>query len=162
MDLQQITTLTKDFLIIIGILFGGFISVKLYLQFAPDIIFRITPIWSTLTPDIVVLKIEIENKSKVKLTKKKIKFKIISHKRSNLTELTEWVQFDDNADEICKTTKIFYSGSILRIDKLYKCKKDEILQGIIQFEGKFSKFEKFLANIKGKKETWTNTFIIAR
>ena len=162
MDTQHIITLIKDILIIIGLFIGGFLSIKLYLQFAPDIIFRITPVWSTLTPDIVVLKIEIENRSKVKLTKEKIIFKIISHNKSALSELKEWVQIDDNVEEICKTTRIFYPGSILRIDRLYKCKGDEILQGIIRFEAKFSKFEKLLGDIKGKKETWTNTFIIAK
>lgn len=161
MCINQILTLIKDILIIIGIVVGGYLSIKLYLRFAPDIIFRITPIWSDVTPDFVVLKIEIENKSKVKLTKEKIKFKIISHNRSNLTEIKEWVQIDE-AEEICKTTRIFYPGSILRIDRLYKCPSNEILQGIIQFEAKFSMFEKRLANINGKKETWTNTFIIAK
>lgn len=162
MDIQHIIPLIKDILIVIGVIVGGFLSIKLYLQFAPDIIFRITPVWSTLTPDILVLKIEIENKSKVKLTKEKIKFKIISHNKSTLTELKEWVQIDDDTDEICRTTQIFYPGSILKIDRLYKCKDDEILQGIIRFEAKFSKFEKRLADIKGGKETWTNTFIIAK
>jgi hypothetical protein len=160
--MHHILELIKDILVILGLLLGGFLSIKLYLRFAPDIIFRITPFWSNVTPDIVVLKIEIENKSKVKLTKEKIIFKIISHNRSTLTELNEWIEIDGNAEVICETTRIFYPGAILRIDRLYRCNDDEILQGLIQFEARFSKFEKILGDIKGTKETWTNTFIIAK
>lgn len=162
MWIMQIITLIKDILLIIGIIIGVFLSIKLYLHFAPDIVFRITPTWSTATPDIVVLKIEIENKSKVKLTKEKILFKLTSLKKSDFKELKEWVLIDDKAEEICHSTRIFYPGSILRIDRLYRCKDDEIFQGLIQFEAKFSKFERFLGNIKGNKETWTNTFILTR
>lgn len=153
-DLSEIITISV-------LLIGAYLSIYVYLQFAPNIIFTITPIWSELTPEIVVLKIEIENKSKVKLTTEKIVFKIISHKRSTLTKLTEWVDLD-NAEEISKTTGIFYPGSILKIDRLYKCQTDEILQGIIRFEAKFSLIGQILGSIKGTKETWTNTFIIAK
>jgi hypothetical protein len=162
MNLQETITLAKDILIIFGILIGGYLSIKFYLQFAPDIIFRITPVWSEISPDFVVLKIEIENKSKVRLTKSIIRFKTISHVRSQLTNLTEWVELDDNVEEICKTTRIFYPGSILKIDRLYRCKEDEILQGIIQFEAKFSAIQKILADIRGRRESWTNTFIVAK
>ena len=110
----------------------------------------------------VVLKIEIENKSKVRLTKSKIRFKVIRHDRSSIIELTEWVNINKDEAEICKTTKLFYPGSILKIDRLYRINDSEVLQGIIQFEAKFSWLQKKLADIRGRSETWTNTFIIAR
>ena len=162
MEFLYIFSIIKDSIIIIGLIVGVFISIKIYLQFAPDIIFRITPTWSIITDDIVVLKIEIENKSKVKLTKSTILFKIITHNKSTFTELTEWVNIEENAEEICKSTNIFYPGSILRIDRLYRCKHDEVLQGIIQFNAKFSWFERQLANMEGKNESWTNSFIIVK
>ena len=158
----EIITLIKDILLILGVLFGVYLSIKIYLQFAPDIVFRITPLWSTISPDVVVVKIEIENKSKVRLTKKKIRLQINKHDRSTLKELTEWVDFDNTAEEISKSTILFYPGSVLKIDRLYKCKENEIIQGIIQFEGKFSWLHKVLASIKSNTETWTNTFIIAK
>lgn len=162
MCITELVTLIKDILVIIGVLFGVYLSIKLYLQFAPDIIFRITPIWSDISRDIVVLKIEIENKSNVRLNKSRIRLKINRHVKSSLKELTEWVDMDENAEEISKTTRLFYPGSVLKIDRLYRCNENEVIQGIIQFEGQFSGLHKFLANIRGGKETWTNTFIITR
>ena len=161
MELTQIFSLTKDIFLLLGLLLGGFISIKLYLQFAPLIVFRITPIWSATSPDIVVLKIEIENKSKVILTKEDIKLKIIKHKKAATTELKEWVSID-NAETICETTRIFYPGDILRIDRLYRCSDDEVLQGLIQVRAKYSALSKFLAGLTQKYESWTNTFIIVK
>jgi len=113
MCLKEIISLIKDVLIIMGVLFGVYLSIKLYLQFAPKIIYKITPSWSDTSKDIVVLKIEIENKSKVKLSTNRLRFQINRHEKLSVTELKEWVEFDEKAEEI-KTKGLFYPGSILR------------------------------------------------
>lgn len=161
-DSQSFEPLIKELLVFISSLFGIFLSITIYLKFAPIVIFRITPHWPDLMTDAVILKIEIENKSKVKLTKEDIKFKIIRHEKSTILELLkEWVPIE-NAESICQTTKILYPGEILKIDRLYKVKDDEILQGLIQFKAKYSWFEQILANIKGGLEQWATTFIVTK
>ncbi len=155
----QIITMIKDLLTIVGIVIGVYLSIRLFRNFAPVVSFKITPVWAD---QFVTLKIEIENNSKVLLKVDRgqgIKFKIIPHKLTTIQNLTEFVDIKD-ADIICKTTTSLYPGEVIRIDRLYKCEPDELLQGIIQFSAAFSFLDKILVNTSN--ERWTSTFILNR
>ena len=158
MTIIDIITLIKEILIIISILIGAYLSMRLFRKYTPVVSFKITPIWAN---QFVILKIEIENKSKVllKVKHKGIKFKIISHKINTIGNLTEVVDIS-GANLICKSTTSLYPGEVVRIDRLYQCEPTELLQGIIQFNAKFSWLDRLLVNTSNEK--WTSTFILNR
>jgi hypothetical protein len=164
MNTPDIISLFKDILLIIGLLFGAYLSIRLFRKFTPVVEFEITPKWSELHQDIVILKIEIRNKSKVQITvdrtdNKGIKFKILKRLVADSSELKEWVDIKD-AEQICTSTRCLYPGEIVKVERLYRCTKDELLQGIIQFNATFSNDQKFLVDTS--QERWTSTFIVVK
>jgi hypothetical protein len=111
-------------------LFAVFVSVFLYRDFAPVVLLRITPRW-TDNGNAVILRLEVENRSRVPLRDAKFYLNVIYHDTSTLSELTEFVT-PANLTQIFTTTQRIWPGETVAGDRLYKCPTHQMLQVLLQ------------------------------
>ncbi len=111
--------------------------------------------------NLIILKIEIENISRVRIKKKSILLAVESL-HFNLAEnipsgqfiINEWVDFS-SAEEICKTTTHINPSECIRVERMYSLNEGEFLHVGLQVNRKtlLKKPPKMLT------ARWTSTFI---
>lgn len=173
MNLQGTISLLGDLATILAVLAGGWVATFIFLQFAPLLSIRITPMWSVTNDRWVTLRIEIENKSRIRVHKQSIHLQVLEHKIQKEESLSEWVPFEENyiiasekpvawhePDEICKSTLRIDPGEIIVVERLHYCPKNSILHVGVQVKAKLGIIGKIVTRVRGWQRRWTTTRII--
>ncbi len=164
----------KDILLILALMIGAWACLFIYLKFAPVVIIRISDSW--ISDKLAILRIEIENISKVRVSIKKetgkkqdanILLQIFQHDKNNDINLTEFIPFTENwfkkkkypadwkdAEIIFETTEWIYPGEVITIERPVHSDKNKILHVGVQVHAKFGIFE--LAKIRHWSQRWTS------
>jgi hypothetical protein len=168
---MEIIEASKTLLEIVALLAAIF-YVYLSWQLTPSLKLRILPRWIDKTR--VILRIEIENASRLRVKKEQIMFQILEYPE-NQTTLSEWAPFTigdlvkgqepsrwKDPTEIFNTTVHFFANEILSTEILYTLEdQSAILHVALQFRSK-PPLSWLRLNIFGHKEQWTATVILKR
>jgi hypothetical protein len=168
--MNLVSWLTNPVLLsVIGLLGSWAIIVFVRCKFSPALQLRLQAKW--IDAERIVLHIEVENKSQVRVTRKSVKLQIIEYP-SGKKSLTEWVPFASDsvhAGEDCEfwrdpielfqSNRCLYPGEVLTIERIeHLSSKDRLFHVGLQFKSKSSvPFLKFI--LLGHNEQWTTTAI---
>jgi hypothetical protein len=180
MDIQIIKTYIDMFsalVQIIGVLVGAYILCFVFIGFHPNMDLTLNTEWVGESKDLLLVKIEIKNISKVRCGKKKVLIQFLEYPGQIDQFLSEWVPFSEqsilvtekpiewsNPVEIFATTRFWYPYDTVKAERLYKCSKQYNykiglqLHANISLIGRLSRV--FTISRLKKVETWTTTKII--
>lgn len=175
MGLNDIISNVGNVAAIIAILVGGWFAVFVFLQFAPILSLRILPTWSSDDTNRVILRIEIENKSKIRVYKQSIYLQILEHNVPIGNILSEWIPFEEKAIilteqpiswhepiEIFKSTKGIDPGEILVAERLHYCQPNNVLHVGLQVKANLSFWGRIATRVRGRNQRWTTTRIVMK
>jgi hypothetical protein len=74
-------------------LIGGVLALIIFVEFAPVLRLHISPTWVNANGDLLNLRIEIENKSRVRIYNPEIYLQVLEHSLPKKDSLSEWVPF---------------------------------------------------------------------
>lgn len=164
-------TIIKDIVTILAILLGGYISIFVYLYFAPVVKLNIT--YYFIDEEYVKLELQVENIGRIRMTKEKIQLQILYHNISGIKELSEWVPFTENGIninekplewkepiDIFTTTRFLYPHDQIKADRLYKIPKGQLIHIGMQVNVKLGKISGVFAGLRKQPLRWTATRII--
>lgn len=166
-DLEHV----KNFLEISAILLGGYIAIKLFLQFSPKIKISIHPTWLDKDSGQLKLQIVLENISKVVCEKRRIRLQILEQKLTDY--INEYVAFDiehvkhmhpspiafREPIEINGSTKKVYPGEKISTEILLKLKPENYHHIGVQFEANLGFFNYLFSITSRHQDRWTSTII---
>ncbi len=175
MDIKDIISTASNIATIIAVLAGGWFAVFVFLQFAPILSLRIFPTWANDDTNRVILRIEIENKSRIRVHKQSIYFQVLEHSVPAGNVLSEWVPFEEKAVisseqptswhepiEIFKSTKGIDPGEILVTERLHSCHPNNVLHVGLQVKAKLNFWGRIATRVRGWNQRWTTTRIIMK
>ncbi len=185
-DISQILSVTTDILAITALLTGTVLAIIVSVQYAPFVKLRILPKWLDDDSGRVILRLEIENISKVKINNQYIALQVLEYplpKNSSIV-ISEWVPFvegkyqklgsEEPPEEpkqkwqkpvpIFTSTKTIYPSEILSVERSYGCPKDSFLKVGLQLKATSSnsKFVQWVTRKLNWADQWTTTAIIFR
>ena len=170
--------------LLIGYL-GYFVSVLVFLDWSPKIRLRILPSWINKSQRQFVLRLEIENSSRVPLIKRKCELQILEHSMSKQLRLSEFVPMKKERYDKClpnekprewlepqqvfETTRFLYPGELIHVERLENIPdEDTYLHVALQFEAHIPLPSRLGLRFWGilrlkpdsKTESWTTTAVI--
>ena len=168
MSVTELVGLIQDIITILALLTGGAVAVFVYFQLAPVLELRILPSWADDSKQFLIVKFQVENKSRVRLYSPKGRIQILEHTTQNIDSLSHWVPFEEKAilpsekpiewhhpEEIFRTTKQIYPGEVISIERLYRCPREGVALHIgLQVELRLGRFGRLVTR---KKEAWRQT-----
>lgn len=175
MEINDIISIAGDIATIVAVLVGGWFAVFVFLQFAPILSLRILPTWATDETNRVILRIEIENKSRIRVHKQSIHLQILEHNVSVAGTLSEWVPFEEKAIlpteqpiswnepmEIFKSSMGIDPGETLVIERLHYCHPNNVLHVGLQVKAKLGFWGRIATQVRGWNQRWTTTRIVMK
>jgi hypothetical protein len=175
MDIKDIIGIADNIVTILAIIGGGWLAIFVFLQFAPVLALRISHTWSVDDANWVVLRLEVENKSKIRVHKQAIYFQLLEHKVTENCSLSEWVAFEEDGVipserpinwhqpvEIFETTRGIDPGEMLVAERLHYCPPNCILHVGLQVRAKLGLFGRIATRIRGWNQSWTTTRIVMK
>jgi len=170
----------RDFILIIVVIIGSFISIFIYLKFAPIVQIKIIDSW--IDDELLILRIEIENISKVRVAIKQnelqlqnsnILFQKFKHDKGTALTLTEFLPFSKEwfdkkkypskwkePEIIFETTKWIYPSEIIAVERIIQCNKNDIFHIGVQVHASFGLLE--FADFRHWSQRWTSVKFIAK
>jgi hypothetical protein len=145
-------------------LIGGFLALRVFGVLSPCIAMDMTV--SHLDSEIVILRIEVRNISRITVYKTRVLLAInwhaeLSSNNSTLEEncfLSEWVDFSA-AEEILVSTNTLSAGEIITVERAYRINNHAALQSGIQFVSELTGFQRLVRLIWPRTWRWTTTRI---
>ncbi len=163
----------KDILLILALVCAPFVTLFVYLKFAPVI--KISIDSKRVNDTTVLLIIQIENSSKVRVAIKKdlsnktgsnILLQSFQHNRDEINKLTEFLPFSKEWFEkknypgewgdpeiIFETTEWIYPGEVIAIERPVFHNQSKVLHVGVQVHARFGLFE--LAPVRHLTQRWT-------
>ena len=173
MEFTDLIGLMSDIALIIAILIGALLAVFIFVQFAPKLKLRILPHWVDKSKGLLLLRLEVENHSRIRVKKDKILLQILEHEFSAQGYLSEWVPFTNEAIkteeqpkewhepiEIFQSTIYINPEEILSVERLHHCPQNTILHIGIQAKVKMGFLGALAAWLRSWDEQWTTTIIV--
>ena len=170
---------------LVGLLLAYLVSVLVFLDWTPKVRIRILPRWVDLDKGELILRLEIENTSRVPIIKRCCKLQVLEHSVNAQPRLSEFVPFTIEWYDKClpdqkpnhwrepecifKTTLFLYPGEVIAVERLEKLPdKDTYLHVGMQFKAHIPFFSRTalrfwgIARIKRDigHEQWTTTTVI--
>jgi hypothetical protein len=143
MTITEVIGLIADVVTVLAVVIGGVMAVFVYFQLAPVLQLRILPRWSDESKQHLVLRFEIENKSRVRMNSPWGQIQVLKHRVEPAGSLSHWVPFEKGKikpDEvpiewldpvkIFGTTKEIYPGQTIAFEMLYHCPEDSVVMHI--------------------------------
>jgi hypothetical protein len=140
MSFVEIISLTKDVVTLLALLMGAAISLFIFFQFAPVLELRILPTWTDESKQFLVIKFEVENKSRVRANKPRGQVQILEYPFKPGNALSQWVPFDKSTipldeqpiewrepERIFKSTIQLYPGEVISLERLYHYPQDTVI-----------------------------------
>src|SRR6266498_4555712 len=151
MELKDLISIVGNIATIIAVLAGGWFAIFVFLQFAPILSLRILPTWTDDDTNRVILRIEVENKSRIRVHKQSIQLQSLEHNVPMGNILSEWVPFEEEKIEpaeqpivwhkpieIFKSTKGIDPSEILVAERLHYCQPNNLLHVGLQVTAKLN------------------------
>ncbi len=170
----------KDIVTILALIGVAWTAIFIYFKFAPVIKINISDKW--VNDNLVILRIEIENVSKVRVAIKKeprrkenanILFQIFRHNITEGLNLTEFLPFTKKwfdkkgypsswkePEIIFETTEWIYPGETIAIERPISTDKGDMLHVGVQVHAKFGRLE--FAKKRHWEQRWTTTRFIKK
>ena len=162
-------TIAKDILTISAYIGGAIFAFFVFRQLSPSLDLKIIPMRNLPDKQMLLLRSVIENRSRVRIYKKRIRIQILEYDLGVISSISEWVPFS-KADirpneiprqwtepiEICETTAYINPGSKVVVERLFNVDNmgKTVLHIGIQFEAIISPRLKRLLKWE---ERWTHT-----
>lgn len=175
MDIKDASLIAGGIVSVVAVLLSGWLGIFVFRQFAPVLTLRVVPTWLGDDSSCVLLRLEVENKSRVRVHKRIIRLQVLEHEVREGGSLSEWVPFEEkrvrplekpdqwkDPVEVFETTSGIDPGEILVADRLHDCPAARFLHVGLQAEAKLGVFGKIAARVRGNNQSWTTTCIIAR
>ena len=170
MSFAELISLAKDIVTLLALLMGAAISLFIFFQFAPVLELRILPTWTDDSKQFLVVKFEVENKSRVRANKPRGQIQILEYPFNPGQALSQWVPFDkgttrDNEqpvewrkpEQIFQSTRRIYPGEVISVERLYHYPQDTAIIHIglqVQLE---MGFVGRIVTRQGSGERWRQT-----
>ena len=140
MSIIEAISLMKDIATLLAMLIGGGLALFVFRQMVPVLDLRILPRWIDDEGQFLILRFEVENKSRVRVHKQSIRIQILEHRIPASGSLSEWVPFEQEAIipterpiewrepvEVFRTTTGIDPGGVISVERLYRCPQDDIV-----------------------------------
>jgi len=151
------------------------VAVFIFQQFSPVAQIRIIPRWIDQSYGKFALRIEIENKSKVRIRHKVALLQVLRYSLSERKRLSEWVPFAKGRviegeepiewkepEQIFRSTVHIYPGEVIATERLEQIEEpDQFLHIGVQYKSHFV-FRWLFTSVLAWEECWTTTAIICR
>jgi hypothetical protein len=168
MSISEVVGIARDIVTLLALIIGTFIAIFVYFQFAPIFELKIIPTWIDNRKQFLLVRFQVENKSRVRLYSPKGRIQVLEHKTQPGLSLSQWVPFDKTAilpteqpiewrepEVIFKSTKEIYPGEVISLERLYHYSQDSIILHIgLQVELKLDLIGRIVTR---KKESWRQT-----
>lgn len=171
MNLQEVNNLIDLAIGVVTFLFlliGGGAGLFIFFQLAPILNLQILSSWTDESKQYLLLRFEIENKSRVRIHNPTIRIQVIEQRISDKGSLSHWVPFRKDAiqpteqpvewrdpEDVANTTKRIYPGETIIIERLYHYpQKPLILHVAIQVEIKLGFWGRMVTR---KTQNWRQT-----
>lgn len=173
-------SLVKDILTILAILIGALVSFFIYFNFSPVIEIKMIDSW--IDNNLLILRIEIKNISKVRVPIVQnsledkgggILFQIFEHDKNHVSNLTEFLPFTKEwfvrkkypsewkePEIIFETTKWIYPNEVIAIERVIQCDSESILHIGVQVHARYKSYE--VATFKNWTQRWTTVRFITK
>ena len=174
-SLNEIVDLVRDIASILALLLGAYVGIFHFLRFYPVVVVRILPSWPVVGSRWVVLRLEIENRSRVRVRKEKVLLQVLEHRVHEGEHLSEWVPFEEGAVipsekpvrwnepvEVFESTTGLGPGEVVAIERLYYCPPGSVLHVGLQFRAQLGVLAKIGGRMRGWRNQWTATKIVMR
>ena len=149
--------------------------VFVYSGLAPRLDLRILPSWSDESKQFLILKFQIENKSRIRIRRGQIRVQILEYRAHETTFLSEWVPFDEEAIvpteqpvewrepvEIFQRLRRIDPGETISVERLYRCPSNRVLHIGLQVRITPSLLGRIADRIRTRTQQWTTTCIAAK
>jgi hypothetical protein len=167
-DVQLYIGLATSIIALLFLLIGGVAGIFIFFQLAPILALRILPTWADEKKEHLVIRFEVENKSRVRITRPKIRLQVIEQKVAPSGAISQWVPFTKEAVrqgeqlvewrdpiEISETTARMYPSEIIVIERLYHCPQASLILHIaLQVEVKLGLWGRVVTR---KTQDWRQT-----
>lgn len=173
MSFTEVMGLVGDIAVLVAMLLGAGLAVFVFVQFAPSLQLRILPRWADEAKGLIILKLEVKNKSRIRVPKQRICLQILEHEVPAGGSLSEWVPFDKQVIlpqeqpkewhepvEIFQTTRYLNPGEMLSVEMLCHCPRESVLHVGLQAKAKFGILGWLGSRISSWNEQWTSTIIV--
>ena len=168
MTIIESVSLVKDIVTLLVLVVGSVTAVFVCFQLAPVLNLRILPRWEDDSKRFLVLKFEVENKSRVRVYSPKGRIQVLRHRVKEGASISHWVPFSEDAvrpeeplikwqepEEIFKSTRQIFPGETISFERLYHFPQDaEVLHVGLQVEIKLGFFGRAITR---KREPWRQT-----
>lgn len=168
MDIVELTGFTKDILTVIALVLGSFAAIFVYSQLAPVLELRIIPRWADASQKYLIIRFEVENKSRVRVNRPRGRFQVVKHSIDPGTTISRWVPFEQGAYreneapldwsapiKIFTSTRQIYPGEKITFEHIYHCTDEKLVYHIgLQVKIRFSLLQKI---VNRKSESWQQT-----
>jgi hypothetical protein len=166
--MADIVGMAKDIATVLGILVAGIMAVFVYFQLAPVLQLRILPRWADDNRRFLILRFEMENKSRVRMRSPWGRIQVLRHKVEPGESLSRWVPFDKDSVkpaehpiewvepiEIFTSTQEIYPGETIAFERLHHCPEEPLVLHVGLQVGLELTWLKRV--ITGKKRAWRQT-----
>lgn len=168
MNIAEVISLVKDIATLLALLIGAVVGLFVFFQLAPVLELRILPSWTDETKQFLILKFQVENKSRVRVHRPRGLIQVLEHAIQPGTSLSQWIPFDESAIipteqpiewrepvKILQSTKQIYPGEMVSFERLYYCPKDAVIIHVgLQVELDLGFVDRIVTR---KREPWRQT-----
>ena len=139
MDITDVVGLLKDVMSLLALIVGSAMALFVFFQLAPVFELRIQPRWADDTKRVLLVKFEVENKSRVRANRPEGRIQVLEHSIPPGSPLSHWVPFQQDAvidteqpTEWREPVTIFrratklYPGEKISVERLYHCPQDTV------------------------------------
>jgi len=169
MSTSELVGICRDVVTILVLVIGPLVALFVYFQLAPVLELKIIPTWVDEKKHLLLIRFQIENKSRVRLYSPKGKIQVLEYKVQPGGNLSQWVPFNKSAIlpteqplewrepvEIFTSTKQVYPGEVISYERLYQCPQDTTILHIgLQVELKLGLFGRIVT--RKKEASWRQT-----
>ncbi|MBN1872893.1 MAG: hypothetical protein JXA33_01580 [Anaerolineae bacterium] len=174
MSIVDVISILSDIMTVLAVLLGGTMAVFVYFQLAPVLQLRILPRWSDENKQHLILRFEVENKSRVRVYKPWGRIQVLKHGIKQESSLSHWVPFEESTirptelpAEWSEPTKIFastehiYPGETIAFERLCPCPEDAVIVHIgLQAGLKMNLLERIITRKKRPWQQTTTCFVV--
>ncbi len=137
MSIPEVIGLTSDIVSLFVLGLGAILALFVFFQLAPVLTLRILPSWTSDSKDVLKIRLEVENKSRIGVRYPKFHLQILEHRVEANVALSEWVPFAEveilpdeqplfwqDPVQVFGSTNGIYAGEVISIERLYPCQED--------------------------------------
>ena len=134
----EIIGLLRDILVIVALLIGALAGLFIFFQLAPVAQLRILPRWSDETQQFLIVRLEIENRSRVRIVRPTGHFQVLEYALDTNRALSHFVPFTEERSKkepplewrepalMFESTRQIYPGATIVVERLHPCPQSEV------------------------------------